>query len=172
MHANRTEDSVNRYILEVADEQATAAFAKELAQLAFPGAVLAVDGDLGAGKTHFAKAYAAALGVEGIVNSPTFTIIKEYEGTNLPFYHMDVYRISLEEADELGLDEYFFGNGVTLVEWASLIEPILPPERLHLQLETTGAGSRTIYCRPEGKEYEAWCSRLGLRPAEEEGHSA
>ncbi len=172
MHSNGTGDSSNRYVLEAAGEQATAAFAKALAALAFPGAVLALDGDLGAGKTHFAKAYAAALGVPDIVNSPTFTIIKEYEGTRLPFYHMDVYRLSLEEADELGLDEYFHGNGVTLVEWASIIEPILPPERLHLRLETTGAETRRIVCRPEGERYEAWCAELGLRPAEEGGHSA
>jgi len=172
MHSNRTGHPSKRYELDAANEQATGAFAKALAELAFPGAVLAVDGDLGAGKTHFAKAYAAALGVTGIVNSPTFTIIKEYEGTKLPFYHMDVYRLSLEEADELGLDEYFHGNGVTLVEWASIIEPILPPERLHLHLETTGAESRRIVCRPVGAQYEAWCVALELRPAEEGGHTA
>ncbi|RED85078.1 tRNA (adenosine(37)-N6)-threonylcarbamoyltransferase complex ATPase subunit type 1 TsaE [Cohnella phaseoli] len=172
MNSNGTGDPSNRYELDIASERATAAFAEALAELAFPGAVLALDGDLGAGKTHFAKAYAAALGVAGIVNSPTFTIIKEYEGTKLPFYHMDVYRLSLEEADELGLDEYFHGNGVTLVEWASIIEPILPPERLHLRLETTGAESRRIVCRPVGRPYEAWCARLGLRLTEEGGHSA
>ncbi|MFC4597435.1 tRNA (adenosine(37)-N6)-threonylcarbamoyltransferase complex ATPase subunit type 1 TsaE [Cohnella hongkongensis] len=166
MHSNQAEDLSLRYELEAADERATAAFAEALAELAFPGAVLAVDGDLGAGKTHFAKAYAAALGVQEIVNSPTFTIIKEYQGTKLPFYHMDVYRLSLEEADELGLDEYFHGDGVSLVEWASIIEPILPPDRLHLYLETTGPESRKIVCRPAGREYEAWCVRLGLRQAE------
>ncbi|MBJ8193242.1 tRNA (adenosine(37)-N6)-threonylcarbamoyltransferase complex ATPase subunit type 1 TsaE, partial [Bacillus cereus] len=81
-----------------------------------PGTVIALDGDLGAGKTRFSQALARAIGVPDVVNSPTFTIIKEYEGTTLPFYHMDVYRLSIEEADELGLDDYFFGQGLTVVE--------------------------------------------------------
>jgi len=160
--------SPNRYVLEAESEQATAAFAEAMAGLAFPGAVVALDGDLGAGKTRFAQAFAAALGVKDVVNSPTYTIIKEYEGAELPFYHMDVYRLSLEEADELGLDEYFHGNGVTLVEWASLIEPILPGEQIRLFLETTGSESRRFVCRPEGEAYEAWCEKLGLRKSEDE----
>jgi tRNA threonylcarbamoyladenosine biosynthesis protein TsaE len=171
MKSNQTGGSPAQYELEAKSEQETAAFAGAMAKLAFPGAVLAVDGDLGAGKTHFAKAFAAALGVQDIVNSPTYTLIKEYEGAKLPFYHMDVYRLSLEEADELGLDEYFHGNGVTLVEWASLIEPILPPERLHLRLETTGAESRRMVCSPIGSQYEAWCIALGLKPVKGEGQS-
>jgi tRNA threonylcarbamoyladenosine biosynthesis protein TsaE len=153
-------------------EADTAAFAVALAQLAVPGTVLAVDGDLGAGKTRFAQAFARALGVPGIVNSPTYTIIKEYEGATLPFYHMDVYRLSLSEADELGLDEYFHGEGATLVEWASIIEPILPLERLHIRLETTGPFSRKIICCPVGQRYETWCRQLELQAAEEEEPTA
>jgi tRNA threonylcarbamoyladenosine biosynthesis protein TsaE len=155
------------YVREAECEADTAAFASALAERVEPGDVLALDGDLGAGKTRFAQAFAAALGVPGAVNSPTFTIIKEYEGGRLPFYHMDVYRLSLDEADELGLDEYFMGDGVTLVEWASLIEPILPPERLHVVMEVTGATSRRIRCRPVGGRYETWCMQLGLQPEEE-----
>ncbi|MFC5701823.1 tRNA (adenosine(37)-N6)-threonylcarbamoyltransferase complex ATPase subunit type 1 TsaE [Cohnella faecalis] len=156
------------YVTEAYTESDTAAFAAELARRSVPGSLLALDGDLGAGKTRFSKAFADALGVPGIVNSPTFTIIKEYEGGRLPFYHMDVYRLSLEEADELGMDDYFFGDGVTLVEWASLIEPILPAERLRVYLETTGPTSRRLWCKPEGELYRAWIRELGLQRAEGE----
>lgn len=157
--------------LELASEADTVRLAERLAELCFPGALIALDGDLGAGKTRFAKALAAGLGVPGMVNSPTFTIVKEYEGGSLPLYHMDVYRLSIAEADELGLEEYFEGDGVSLVEWASLIEPLLPPERLHITLELTGAESRLAVLRPLGARYEAWCEALGLRPeqTEEEG---
>lgn len=155
------------YVGATANEAETSAFAAALAAKAEAGALLALDGDLGAGKTRFAQAFAAALGVPGIVNSPTFTIMKEYEGGRLPFYHMDMYRLTLAEADELGLDEYFLGEGVTLVEWASLIEPLLPPERLHIVLEITGPTSRRLRCRPVGERYERWCAELGLQREED-----
>lgn len=121
---------------------------------------MALDGDLGAGKTTFSKAVGAALGVREVVNSPTFTLIKEYEGERLPFYHMDVYRITLEEAEEMGLDEYFYGEGVTLVEWASLIGDILPDERLEIYIETTGYEERLFRLTPRGSTYERWCAAL------------
>lgn len=161
------------FTMQAATEADTIAFAEALAQLVRPGTLLALDGDLGAGKTRFAQAFAQAIGVSGIVSSPTYTLIKEYEGASLPFYHMDVYRLSLEEADELGLDEYFYGEGVTLVEWASIIEAILPTERLHIHLETTGLISRKIICHPIGKGYEAWCHQLkDLTLVEEEESTA
>lgn len=153
-----------RYMLEADDEDGSAAFAAALARKSEPGTLLALDGDLGAGKTRFAQAFAAALGVPGIVNSPTFTLIKEYQGSQLPFYHMDAYRLSLAEAEQLGLDEYFLGEGATLVEWASLIEPLLPPERLHIRIAITGATSRRYECRPVGEPYRSWCEQLGLTP--------
>lgn len=134
--------------------------AAELAALFVPGTVIALDGDLGAGKTAFSQAAARALGVEGVVNSPTFTIIKEYEGRQLPFYHMDVYRLSMEEADELGLDEFFFGDGVTIVEWASLIEDILPEARLEIKIEHKNEASRLFHIVPYGEPYGQWCRTL------------
>jgi tRNA threonylcarbamoyladenosine biosynthesis protein TsaE len=155
------------YVTKASSENETAAFAAQIAARAEAGMLLALDGGLGAGKTRFAQAFAAALGVPGLVNSPTFTIIKEYEGGRLPFYHMDVYRLSLAEADELGLDEYFAGSGVSLVEWASLIEPILPEERLHIVLEPTGPESRIIRCRPVGEKYATWCREMGMTRGEE-----
>lgn len=141
-------------------EQDTIALAQQLAAWAKPGTLLALDGDLGAGKTRFSQAFAAAIGVQGIVNSPTFTIIKEYEGQELPFYHMDVYRLSLEEADELGLDDYFYGDGVTIVEWASLIKELLPTERLELYIEHLGDEARRIQLTGIGERYAAWCEAL------------
>ena len=155
------------FVWEARSEEETASFARRLAELSEPQTVLALDGDLGAGKTRFAQAFADGLGVREIVSSPTFTIIKEYESGRLPFYHMDVYRISPEEADELGLDEYFEGQGVSLVEWASLIEPLLPHERLHIRLETTGPASRRITAEPRGAKHAAWCRELGMVPSGE-----
>lgn len=137
----------------------TEALAAWLAEAAKPGTVIGLDGDLGAGKTAFSQLFAKHLGVKGIVNSPTFTIIKEYEG-RLPFYHMDVYRLSMEEADELGLDEYFYGEGVCLVEWSQIISELLPASHLHLSLETTGPEQRKITVRGYGESYEEWCCNL------------
>lgn len=128
-------------------------FAFLLADQVEAGFVIALDGDLGAGKTTFSQAFAKGLGVTAIVNSPTFTIIKEYMGSTLPFYHMDVYRISVDEADELGLDEYFFGQGVTVVEWATIIEEIFPEQHLHITIELLADGSRRFILRAIGERY-------------------
>jgi tRNA threonylcarbamoyladenosine biosynthesis protein TsaE len=164
---DRNVDGEKLYIWRAESEAGTEELASRLADLAWPGMLLALDGELGAGKTRFARAFARALGVPGNVNSPTFTIIKEYEGGNLPFYHMDMYRISPEEAEELGLDDYFFGDGVTLVEWASRIGPMLPPERLDLRLEVVGPVSRIITARPAGERYERLCREAGMDPMRE-----
>ncbi|WP_168119763.1 tRNA (adenosine(37)-N6)-threonylcarbamoyltransferase complex ATPase subunit type 1 TsaE [Paenibacillus sp. HB172176] len=150
--------------INVRSIQDTASLAEWLASRAFPGALLALDGDLGAGKTTLSQAFAAALGVPGIVNSPTFTIIKEYRGSSLPLYHMDVYRVTLEEADELGLDEYFYGEGVTIVEWASIIDELLPPQRLDIYIEHMGGELRRIRLAGSGEPYAEWCeewNRMG-----------
>jgi tRNA threonylcarbamoyladenosine biosynthesis protein TsaE len=138
----------------------TGRLARALASLLRPGSVVALDGDLGAGKTAFSKEVAVAIGVEEIVNSPTFTIIKEYEGAEMPFYHMDVYRLSEKEAGELGLDDYFYGDGVTLVEWAERIVHLLPDERLSVYIEYTGPEGRRFRITPEGEPYMSWCRVL------------
>jgi tRNA threonylcarbamoyladenosine biosynthesis protein TsaE len=148
------------YTFHAEDEADTIRLASELAPCLSAGAMIALDGDLGAGKTAFSKAIAARLGIQEIVNSPTFTIIKEYQGGRLPFYHMDVYRISRDEAEDLGLDEYFYGDGVTIVEWASLIEELLPEDRLTIRMETAGPGQRKFNLVPSGKLYEDWCRSL------------
>lgn len=139
--------------------QDTEQLAAAIAAASAAGMVIGLDGDLGAGKTAFSQGYARHLGVEGIVNSPTFTIIKEYQG-RLPLYHMDVYRISVEEADELGLEEYFYGQGVCLVEWSSIITDLMPPRHLHIYMETIGPEERLVTVSGTGEPYGEVCRSL------------
>lgn len=109
---------------------------KELAEQAQPGQIFALSGDLGTGKTVFAKGFAQGLGIDEPVSSPTFTILQIYEEGRLPLYHFDVYRIEdPEEMEEVGLDEYLEGDGVCLIEWAERIEEMLPAEYGRITLE-------------------------------------
>lgn len=94
------------------------------------GEIYCLSGDLGVGKTVFTQGFAKGLGIEEAVNSPTFTIIQQYEGKDMPFFHFDVYRIAdIEEMEEIGYEDYFYGDGVCLIEWAELIEELLPKKR-------------------------------------------
>lgn len=136
----------------------TMQFAKKLASQLKPKDVITLEGDLGAGKTTFTKGLAKGLGIKRTINSPTFTIIKEYRG-NLPLYHMDVYR--LENSDEdLGFEEYFDGDGVTVVEWAHLIEDQLPSEILSVQLFHQGDSKRKIVLKPVGERFQQLCKEI------------
>ena len=130
----------------------TLALAKYLGQQLKAGMILTLEGDLGAGKTTFTKGLAKGLEIKRNVNSPTFTIIKEYEG-RLPLYHMDVYRLE-NGAEEMGLEEYFYGEGVCVIEWASMIADELPKERLDIKIYRTSDTERTIEFLPIGKPYE------------------
>ena len=117
-------------VIETRSPEETFAVGKSLGEKAFPGQVLTLIGDLGVGKTVFTQGLAEGLGIEEPVNSPTFTIVQVYEEGRLPFYHFDVYRIGdIEEMDEVGFEEYVMGEGVSLIEWANLIEEILPEHR-------------------------------------------
>ena len=123
-------------IIETHSEQETWEVGKTLAAQAKPGQIFALIGDLGVGKTIFTKGMAAGLGILEPVNSPTFTIVQVYEEGRMPFYHFDVYRIGdIEEMDEIGYEDYFYGEGVCLVEWANLIEEILPASRTEVTIE-------------------------------------
>ncbi|MBE5921355.1 MAG: tRNA (adenosine(37)-N6)-threonylcarbamoyltransferase complex ATPase subunit type 1 TsaE [Lachnospiraceae bacterium] len=123
-------------ILETFSPQETFEFAKKLGQEAKPGQVICLDGDLGTGKTVFTQGFAAGLGIDGPVNSPTFTIVQIYEDGRLPFYHFDVYRIGdISEMDEIGWEDCFYGEGVTMVEWAVLIPEIIPENAVRIKLE-------------------------------------
>ena len=107
-----------------------------LGQEAKAGQVFTLTGDLGVGKTVFTQGLAKGLGIEEAVNSPTFTIVQIYEGGRLPFYHFDVYRIGdIEEMDEVGFEDYVMGEGVSLIEWANMIEEILPEKRTEILIE-------------------------------------
>jgi tRNA threonylcarbamoyladenosine biosynthesis protein TsaE len=140
------------------NEAETVAFANSLAHKLQSGDVLALEGDLGAGKTAFTKGLAKGLGVTRTVNSPTFTIIKEYHG-RLPLYHMDVYRVSAEEED-LGFQEYFDGEGVTVVEWAHLIKEQLPEELLTIRIFRKGDTERRFVLEAAGERYTELCKEI------------
>ena len=123
-------------VIETRSPEETFQVGKSLGEKAYPGQVLTLTGDLGVGKTVFTQGLAKGLGIEEPVNSPTFTIVQVYEEGRLPFYHFDVYRIGdVEEMDEVGFEEYTMGEGVSLIEWANLIEEILPEKRTNIQIE-------------------------------------
>ena len=123
-------------VIETHDPEETFEVGRTIGMNAKPGQIYTLTGDLGVGKTVFTQGVAAGLGITEPVNSPTFTIIQEYEDGRLPFYHFDVYRIGdLEEMEEIGYDDYFFGQGICLIEWAELIEEILPEKRIEFTIE-------------------------------------
>lgn len=129
--------------------------AERLGKLVQAGDVITLEGDLGAGKTTFTKGLAKGLGVTRVVNSPTFTIIKEYKG-RIPLYHMDVYRLD-DEMEELGLEEYFYGDGVSVIEWAHIIEAQLPEDRLNISIFHLSETSRRLQFHATGKRSnELW----------------
>ena len=123
-------------IIETNSPQETKELGKKMAERAKPGDVFTLVGDLGVGKTVFTQGIAEGLGIDEPVNSPTFTIVQEYESGRMPFYHFDVYRIGdPEEMDEIGFDDYIYGDGLCLIEWADLISEILPEKRTEILIE-------------------------------------
>lgn len=123
-------------IIETNNAAETFALGQKLGSQALPGQIYTLIGDLGVGKTVFTQGMANGLGITEPINSPTFTIIQEYEEGRLPFYHFDVYRIGdIEEMEEIGYDDYFFGQGVTMIEWANLIEELLPDHIIRVTIE-------------------------------------
>lgn len=124
------------------------------------GTVLCLDGDLGVGKTALTQFIAREFGVEDYITSPTFTIIKEYEG-RLPFYHMDVYRIESEDdMYDLGYDEYIYSEGVTIIEWSHKIKGILPDERINIEIQRLDNSSRSMDIGGKGKIYDKLAEEL------------
>jgi tRNA threonylcarbamoyladenosine biosynthesis protein TsaE len=123
-------------ILESFKAKDTYQIGYNLASKATRGQVYCINGDLGVGKTVFTQGFAKGLGVDDHVNSPTFTIIQEYIGRDMPLYHFDVYRIGdVSEMEEIGYEEYFYGDGVCLIEWAELIDEILPKTRATINIK-------------------------------------
>ena len=123
-------------IYETHSMEETRELGRQMGTAAGPGDVLTLSGDLGVGKTVFTKGFALGIGVTEAVSSATFTIVQEYHSGRLPLYHFDVYRIGdPEEMDEVGFDDYVYGDGVSLIEWAELIEEILPEKRTRILIE-------------------------------------
>jgi len=120
------------------------------------GMTICLTGDLGTGKTHFAKGLAEGLGITDNITSPTFTIVNEYHEGRIPFYHFDVYRVNdIDEILQVGFEEYVYGQGVTLIEWADMIEAILPDEFIHVKIEKTqNENERIITLKSFGRDYD------------------
>ena len=117
-------------------EEMTFEIGKKLGEKADKGEIICLEGDLGVGKTVFTKGFAEGLNIEENIDSPTFTIVQEYTEGRLPLYHFDVYRIGdISEMDEIGYEDYFFGEGVCLIEWASVIEELIPESAIHIIIE-------------------------------------
>jgi tRNA threonylcarbamoyladenosine biosynthesis protein TsaE len=155
--------SEDKMTYELPDLTATQALGRRLGQLLFPGAVVALIGQLGAGKTHLSRAIAEGLGVRDsrCVTSPTFVLIQEYQG-RLPIYHFDAYRLrGAEEFGELGTEEYFASDGVCLIEWADRVQAALPAEHLRIELEVTGETARRATVTGRGERYEQLVRSLG-----------
>src|SRR5829696_2791627 len=141
------------HTFDIADLSRTEVFGRRLGGLLFPGAVVALVGQLGAGKTHLTRAIAEGLGVRNpaAVTSPTFVLIQEYPA-RLPIYHFDAYRLSgPREFPELGVDEYFRGDGVCLVEWADKVNATLPSEHLRIEIEIVNENRRRFALRANGE---------------------
>ena len=147
----------NTFKVVTRSEAETIELAENLESEKFSNMVICLNGDLGSGKTVFTKGFAGAMGIDEIT-SPTFTIIKEYNG-ELPLYHMDVYRTD-GKIDGLGLEEYFEKGGVTIIEWSEMIENYLPEERMDITFKITGENSRTIVITPYGDKYRNICEEV------------
>ncbi len=141
------------------NEEKTREIGHKLGQLLTPKSVICLIGDLGAGKTTMTQSLAKSLEVDDYITSPTFTIVNEYEG-RMPLYHFDVYRIgSSDEMYDIGFDEYINGDGVCIIEWANLIEDILPEEYLYIEMNYKETG-REMILTPKGEKYEELVKEL------------
>ena len=149
---------MEEYKLNMRSEDDTIALAQNIESEKFPNMVICLYGDLGSGKTVFTKAFAHAMGIDGVTSS-TFNIIKEYNG-ELPLYHMDVYRLENENIDNLGIEEYYEKGGVTIIEWADIIKDYLPEERLDIKFKVIDENTRVLVLRPHGEEYVRVCEDI------------
>ena len=150
------------YVIKTSSPLETAQVGEKLAAFLGAGDVICVNGDLGAGKTMLAQGVARGLGITDAVTSPSFTLINEYSA-HLPFYHMDVYRLgSSREIEDLGCEEYFYGSGVTLVEWAERVKEYLPEERLDINIKRIPGAEdlREITMIPLGERYRSLVEEL------------
>ena len=141
------------YKITTHNEMETIELAQNLESEKLPNMVICLDGELGSGKTVFTKGFAQALGIDDVITSPTYTIIKEYLNGELPLYHMDVYRLD-GNTDGIGIEEYFNKGGVVIIEWSDTIKDILPKERLDIKFRILDEEKRSLTITPHGKKYE------------------
>lgn len=146
------------YKITTHNENETIEIAQNFESEKFPNMIICLNGELGSGKTIFAKGIANALGINETITSPTFTIIKEYDG-ELPLYHMDVYRLD-GNTEGIGIEEYFNKGGVVVIEWADTIKNILPEERLDIKFKIVDENKRIMILTPYGKKYEELCEAV------------
>lgn len=147
------------YRVTTHSERETFELAQNFESEKFANMVICLTGDLGSGKTTFTKGFASALGIKEAVTSPTFTIIKEYMDGEMPLYHMDVYRLN-ESPKDINFDEYFYKEGISIVEWADLIKNDLPEERLEIKIGIIDDNTRLFIINPIGKIYEDICEAV------------
>lgn len=146
------------YKITTHSELETIELAQNIESEKFPNMIICLDGDLGSGKTVFAKGMADALGIKEPITSPTFTIIKEYNG-ELPLYHMDVYKLD-GNTDGIGIEEYYDKGGIVIIEWANSIKDILPDERLDIKFKVVDEEKRNLIITPHGDKYEDLCEAV------------
>ena len=159
---------MEKAVLHTKSTSETIRIGKSIGSLLMPGDVVALVGELGTGKTQFIKGLAVGVGVgkPTYISSPSFTLINEYAG-KVPFYHIDLFRLKSEkEAEELGLEEYFQGGGITAIEWADKIPSFLPQEMLWIHIRYTGKHTRSIEMVGKGKRYEQLIIECGFRIAD------
>ncbi len=147
------------YKVTTRNEMETIDLAQNFESEKFPNMIICLEGDLGSGKTVFAKAVADSLGIDEVITSPTFTIIKEYHTGELPLYHMDVYRLD-GNIDNLGLSEYFYKGGIVIIEWSDMIKEYLPEERLEIKIKIIDENTRVFIIKPFGVIYEDLCESV------------
>ncbi len=146
------------YKVTMKDEYDTIELAQNLESEKFPNMIICLNGELGSGKTLFTKGFAQALGIKDNITSPTFSIIKEYDG-ELPLYHMDVYRLD-GNTSGVNIEEYYNKGGVVIIEWADTIKDILPKERLDIKIKVLDENKRVFIITPYGKQYEELCEAV------------
>ncbi|WP_208559208.1 tRNA (adenosine(37)-N6)-threonylcarbamoyltransferase complex ATPase subunit type 1 TsaE [Marinilactibacillus kalidii] len=149
-------------IVKTSNELETKQLAGRLAKHVKPGMTILLEGELGAGKTTFTKGFAEGLGIDRVIKSPTYTLIREYTQGRLPLYHMDLYRLEDTGAEEMGLDEYFEGDGVCVIEWGSVVKEELPTEHLLIEIKTAleNMDNRELMLTAVGQQYEQLLKEL------------
>lgn len=147
------------YKITSRNELDTLELAQNIESEKFPNMLICLNGELGCGKTVFVKGFASSLGISENITSPTFNIVKEYPNGELPLYHIDAYRLE-DKKDNIGLTDYFTKGGVTIIEWAELIEEELPEERLEISFRLIDENTRVLTLKPYGKIYEDLCESV------------